>query len=261
MTRGAVAGLAAATLLLLACSVGATSGDEPVAAPTLGGGATTASTDAAATATAVERLRAGTAFVDRTSFRADVDIASQITTLSHTDNPHRRSVSTVSMGGRGIEIRMIDDELYMRSDLDLQGVGHGWMVLDPARVPADFALTFAPGRNDPGGSARLIDAIVAARTDGPQITGTLDLTRVGSGNGISFRPGPDGTFPDGARSHTFHATLDAEGRLVSFLIPAANGIPNASLRYSDFGAAVDVVRPEGAVAAPEALYPQLGLGG
>ncbi|RLP96967.1 hypothetical protein EAD98_08390 [Micromonospora sp. CV4] len=59
----------------------------------------------------------------------------------------------------------------------------------------------------------------------------------------------------------FRATLDAEGRLVSFVIPAASGLPNASLRYSDFGAAVDVLRPHGAVAAPDARYPQLGMGG
>ncbi|MEU2613176.1 hypothetical protein ABZ570_16570 [Micromonospora sp. NPDC007271] len=220
----------------------------------------TVGADATTTAEAIELLRSGTKFIDQTSFRVDVDLASQVTTLSHNDNVDKRAAATVSAFGRVTEIRMIDHEVYMKTELDLPGVGHEWMTLDPARVPSDFALGFAPGKNDPGGSARLINAIVTARADGSQIVGTIDLTRVGPGNGISFRPGPDG-FPDGARSQTFRATLDADGRVVSFLIPAANGMPNASLRYSDFGAEVDVVRPQGAVAAPDALYPQLGLSG
>ncbi|SCE97218.1 hypothetical protein GA0074695_2573 [Micromonospora viridifaciens] len=220
----------------------------------------TVSADAATTAKTIELLKAGTEFIDQTSFRVDVDIASQVTTLSHADNVNKRADATISAFGRVIEIRMIDNEVYMKTDLDLPGVGHEWMNLDPARVPSDFAVSFAPGKNDPGGSARLINAIVTARADGSQITGTVDLTRVGAGNGINFRPGPSG-FPDGARSNAFRATLDADGRLVSFMIPAANGMPNASLRYSDFGAGVDVVRPQGVVAAPDALYPQLGLNG
>ncbi|MGS2619448.1 hypothetical protein ACVCAH_33795 [Micromonospora sp. LZ34] len=221
----------------------------------------TVSADAATTAKAIDLLRAGTEFIDQTSFRVDVDIASQVTTLSHSDNVNKRTDATLSAFGRVTEIRMIDNEVYMKTELDLPGVGHEWMSLDPARVPSDFALSFAPGKNDPGGSARLINAIVTARADGSHITGTIDVTRIGTGNGISFRPGPGVTLPDSARSHAFRATLDAEGRLISFLIPAASGLPNASLRYSDFGAATDVTRPRGAVAAPDALYPQLGLSG
>lgn len=248
-----MAAISAGVLLLLGCSAGAWTGDESAPAPTVGADATT-------TAKAIELLKSGTKFIDRTSFRVDVDIASQVTTLAHTDNVNKRADATISASGRGIEIRMIGTEIYMKTDLDLPGVGHEWMNLDPARVPSDFALSFAPGKNDPGGSARLINAIVTARADGSDVAGTIDLTRVGRGNGINFRPGPDG-FPDAARSNPFRATLDADGRLVSFLIPAANGMPSASLRYSDFGAAVDVARPHGAVAAPDALYPQLGLSG
>ncbi|MEU4371386.1 hypothetical protein [Micromonospora chersina] len=253
--RAAVAAISAVTVLLLGCSAGARTGDEPASAPTTGADAATTTTT-----TATELLKSGTEFIDQMSFRSDVDIASQITTLAHTDIPHKRADSTLSAFGRVTEIRMIDDEVYLKTELDLPGVGQEWMKLDPARVPTDFAMSFAPGRNDPGGSARLINAIVTARADGPHITGTIDLTRVGAGNGINFRPGPDG-FPDGVRSNPFSATLDADGRLVSFSIPAANGMPNATLRYSDFGAPVSVARPQGAVAAPDALYPQLGLSG
>ncbi|SCL51789.1 hypothetical protein GA0070603_1267 [Micromonospora chersina] len=245
--------MSAVTLLLLGWSLGARVGDEPDRAPTVGA-------DAATTTKATDLLRSGTAFIDQTSFRVDADIASQVTTVAHADNINKRADTTISALGRVVEIRMIDDEVYLKTDMDLPGVGHEWMRLDPARVPADFAVSFAPGRNDPGGSARLINAIVTARADGPHVTGTIDLTRVGAGTGINFRAGPDG-FPDGARSNAFSATLDADGRLVSFAIPAANGMPDATLRYSDFGAPVSVARPQGAVAAPDALYPQLGLGG
>ncbi|MFI6784496.1 hypothetical protein [Micromonospora sp. NPDC050276] len=255
MTRRATLAGISAGLLLLGCSVGARPESEPRSEPE--STVAVASADAAATGL----LRAGTAFVNQTSFRSDADLASQITSLSHTDNVNKRLNATVSMPGGVLEIRMIDDDVYMKTGALLRGVGDGWMLLDPTRVPPNFALSFAPGRNDSGGSGRLIDAIVAARVDGPRITGTIDATRVVPGNGISFRPGPGGVFPDSARRHAFRATLDAEGRLVSFLMPEASGLPNASLRYSDFGATVTVVRPPGAVAAPDARYPQLGLGG
>ncbi|MFG1866950.1 hypothetical protein [Micromonospora arborensis] len=253
MTRRAVvAGISGAILLILACSVAMGTTEEPAAAPTVDAGA-------ADTAKAIDLLRAGTTFLDQTSFRVDSDIAGQITTLSHADNINRRAITTMSASGRVIEIRMLDNEVYLKTNLDLPGVGHEWMTLDPARVPPNFALSFTPGKNDPGGSARLINAIVTARADGSHITGTLDVTQMRAGNGINFRPGTAGAFPDSVRSHPFSATLDAEGRLVGFLIPAASGVPSASLRYSDFGAATGVTRPEGAVAAPDALYPQLGL--
>ncbi|MEU1748270.1 hypothetical protein [Micromonospora arida] len=261
MTRRATMAGISAGLLLLGCSVGAPTKSEPKAesAPV---SATSADADADATTTAeaIGLLRGGTAFVNQTSYRSDVDIASQVTSLSHTDNVHKRLTAKVAAPGGAIEIRMIDDEVYMKTSL-FRGVGDGWMVLDPARVPSDFGLSFAPGKNDSGGSGRLIDAIVTARADGPEISGTIDATRIAAGNGISFRPGPGGVFPDSARRHAFRASLDTEGRLVRFLMPEAGGLPNASLRYSDFGTTVTVARPPGAVAAPDALYPQLGLGG
>jgi hypothetical protein len=259
MTRRATLAGISAGLLLLGCSVGARNEKEPRTQPE-SAPVSTASADAAATAEAVYLLRAGTAFVNQTSYRSDVDIASQITSLSHTDNVNKRLKATTATPGGAVEIRMIDDDVYLKSGL-FRGVGDGWMVLDPARVPSDFALSFAPGKNDSGGSGRLIDAIVTARADGARVTGTIDVTRVAPGNGISFRPGPGGVFPGGARSHAFWATLDTEGRLVGFLMPAANGLPNASLRYSDFGTPVTVARPQGATIAPDGLYPQLGLGG
>jgi hypothetical protein len=53
--------------------------------------------------------------------------------------------------------------------------------------------------------------------------------------------------------------LDDHGRLISFAISAGAGVPSASLRYSEFSAAVTVARPGDAVPAPDAVYSLLGL--
>jgi hypothetical protein len=245
-------GLAVGIVLAMGCSVGWSTDSRPPPTPTV-------TIDLAETAKAIDLLRAGTEFVDQTSFRSDADIAGQIITLTHTDNVRRRANATISAYGKRTEIRMIDNDVYMRTTMGLAGVGDGWMTLDPAKVPAGFAMSFAPPKNDPGGSARLINAIVSAQVSGVDITGTLDATRVGTGNGISFRPGPNGNFPAGAQALPFQATLDSQGRLLAFIIPASDVFPSASLRYSDFGSVVDVSPPRDAVPAPDALYPQLGL--
>jgi hypothetical protein len=248
-----MASLAMGAVLAIGCSIGRPGDSDRVSAPAV-------SIDSATTARTIDLLRAGTAFIDHTSFRADVDISGgQVTTVTHADNVNKRADTTFTMSGVVAEIRMIDNDVYLRTNADWPGVGHGWMVLDSAKVPAGFAMSFAPGRNDPGGAARLFNAIVSAQVSGTDTTGTIDLTRVGTGNGISFRPGPHGNFPDSARNMKFHATLDSQHRLISFEIPTADGSPSATLHYSEFGTTVAVSRPQGTMPAPEALYPQLGL--
>jgi hypothetical protein len=247
--RTVVAVMLAGVLLAIGCSVGRT----PVAAPAVG-------SDSIAGARAIEMLRAGTSFIDHTSFRLGVSIAGgQIATVAHWDNANKRADVTLTGNGAVTEIRMIDSEIFMKTTMKISGVGDGWMVLDPARIPPTFPLSFAPGMNDPGGTARLFNAIVSAQVSGTNVTGTIDVTKVGTGNGLTFQPGADGKFPDGAQNQAFHATLDVEGRLVAFVIPSANGLPDAFIQYTDFGAPVDVSPPQGAVPAPDALYPQIGL--
>ncbi|MEU8004265.1 hypothetical protein AB0B66_24185 [Catellatospora sp. NPDC049111] len=259
-SRLLIAGALAGALMTMACSVRWNTGDEDVAPSPV----PVVSADAATTASVVELLRAGTKFIDETSFRTDVDVSGgQVTTRSHMDNTRKRGDALISFAGKATEVRMIGDAVYMKSQ-QMQGVGDGWLSLDPAKVPASFELTFAAGKNDPGGSARLINAIVSAEVDGAvtsgtEIKGTIDLSKVGTGNGISFRLTKGQEFPKSMKRHPFSASLDAQGRLVGFVIPAAGGAPSASLRYSDFGAPVTVSAPPGAKPAPDALYAQLGL--
>ncbi|GAA1794589.1 hypothetical protein GCM10009682_15410 [Luedemannella flava] len=254
--RTTIIALILGALLVIGCSGNGNSGNR--AASTTGAAHPSVSVDPTATADAIELLRKGTTFVDETSFRTDVDIAGQIATMGHVDNLRKRADATITNNGAtAAEIRMVDDDIYLK--LAAPGFGDAWLILDPAKVPAGFALSFERGRNDPGGSARLINAIVSARASGKEISGTLDASKVGTGNGISFKPPANGTFPESTKNQPFRATLDDQGRLVSFVIPRANDFPSASLRYSEFGIAVRVVRPSGAATAPEALYAQLGM--
>lgn len=241
-------------VLAAACSVGQPSTSRPGPVP-----ATSVAVDAAALATAIDRLKAGTAFVDQVSFVAEVVIADgQVLIESHMDNVRKRAVSTTTGPGAVVEIRMIGDDVYMLAPT-LPTAPKGWMILDPAKVPAGFDLSFAPGKNDPGGSARLISAIISARASGNEVSGTIDVVKLGKGNGISFQTGQGAALPDSVRSQEFRATLDGQGRLESFVIPGSRGVPRAGLSYRGFGTRVTVTPPSGAVPAPETVYPQMGL--
>ena len=239
----------ASALLATACTT--------TSAPTDSRPVTSAAADT--TAAAIERLKAGTAFVDQISFLADVVIGEgQVTTKTRTDNVNKRATSIIATTGLTVEIRMIDDDVYMLA-ANLPGALEGWMTLDPAKIPAGFAVSFERGKNDPGGSARLFNAITSAHSFGTEISGTIDIVTLGTGNGISFRANPGAEFPDSVRSQKFRATLDGHGRLVTFAIPGSQGVPSATLRYGEFGVPVEVSPPRQAEPAPEALYPQMGL--
>jgi len=261
ISRRGLAALGAAAILVSACSfarpAGRSPGTEPAATRSASSGP---SIDAAATTHAIDLLRAGTRFVDQTSFRTDFAVAGQSLIWMHTDSIHKRGVGSISAPAGPIELRLVDDDFYMNAGSNLRGVAEGWMILDVARIPAGFAFTFAPGSNDPGGSARFINGIISAEVTGAHISGTIDLSKVGVGSGFSFKPGPDGSFQGGPH-RPFSATLDSEGRVVSLRLPKLTGDTFAEIRYSEFGVPVDVSPPTGAVPAPDALYPQLGVPG
>jgi len=251
-TRSVVGIVVACAVVAGGCSTGKTTDGGPVAP---------AATSAAVSdpAAAVDRLRAGTAFIDQVSFISRLVIAEgQLLSESRVDNLNKRSVTTMTTAEHVIETRMIGDGIYMLART-LPGASDGWMILDPAKIPAGFEMSFDRGKNDPGGSARLINAITSARVSGSEITGTVDVVKIGTGNGISFRANPGGEFPKDAVNQEFRATLDSQGRLAKFVIPGSQVVPQGSVSYSDFGVAVAVSPPRGAKPAPETIYPMLGL--
>jgi hypothetical protein len=231
-------------VLTAGCSTGPSTDGRPPSPP--------ATSPTATPATAVDLLKAGTAFIDQISFRTDLAIGESSSATSHTDNAKKRSATLLGPEGKS-EIRAVDDDLYILSGGGLRGMPEGWMIADPAKVPAAFEFSFAHGRVDPGGSARLINAIISAQATGTNVSGTIDIGKIGVGNGISY-PGAS----PGEVQGQFQATLDGQGRLTSFTVRIDDGAAD-SVRYSEFGTPVTVSRPEGAIPAPDTLYPLLGL--
>ncbi|BCB75167.1 hypothetical protein GCM10022251_34750 [Phytohabitans flavus] len=251
--RPAVGIALASAVLAIGCSAGRPTTSSPESPP-----GTSLAADA--TTTAIDRLKAGTAFIDQVSFAATVVITDgELTFEARTDNVNKRAAVTVTTPANVTQIRMIGDAVYLASDPPLSTAPKGWMILDPAKVPASFAPSFDRGKNDPGGSARLINAITSAQVTGSEVSGTIDLVKIGTGNGISFRFDPGSTVPDSARRQEFRAALDSQGRLTSFAVLGSQGVPRARLEYRGFGTAVTVSRPPAAVPAPDTVYPLLGL--
>ncbi|GHJ43887.1 hypothetical protein Cs7R123_12290 [Catellatospora sp. TT07R-123] len=246
-----LASAAAGAVLLAGCAAPWNRGAQPEPAPV-------STEDATATSEALALLRLGNNFVE-TRFRTDLDVGGLVTTVAWTDNPRRRFEATLKASGRVIELRGVGDAVFLKPGGAVPGVADGWYRLDPARVPRNFAIDFTPGHNDPGGSDRLIDAIVSAQVSGRVISGTIDLAKIGVGIGISI-PTPDGGFPERAHHQLFDATLDDRGYLIRFELPISDSA-DAVLQYGDFGTPVDVEAPPGAPSAPEALYALLGSPG
>jgi hypothetical protein len=96
--------MAMTAVLAIGCSIGRAGDGDRDPAPA-------ANNDAAGAARAIDLLKAGTAFIDQTSFRADVDIAGgQLTIVARADNVKKRADSVVSTFGAETETRTCTSE-------------------------------------------------------------------------------------------------------------------------------------------------------
>jgi hypothetical protein len=229
-----------------------------------GDGASTATSapPTSASGDPAQRLRASIAFPDEASFRCDVDVFGRVTARTLMDSPHRRSVSTLGpITSPVVELRLVDDDVYLKAarESGLPGAGDTWLQLDPTRVPASLDGGFEPGKNDPGGAARLIAAVNTVEATPEGFRGTINLNKIGTGNGLSFKPEQTVVFGETATKMPYEVTIDGAGRMTSFVITVAyqGQTMTASVRYSDFGQPVSVERPSGAVTAPDAIYAHL----
>ncbi|MBV1853929.1 hypothetical protein [Catellatospora tritici] len=241
----------AGAVLLAGCSFGWRTGEQAGPAPATTEGAV-------ATAEAVAKLRLGNNFTEM-SFRMNLDLGDRMTAVAWMDNPRKRFESSLKASGGVTELRVIDDACYLNLGTGATSNGEpiGWFRLDLERIPADFRIDFTPGHNDPGGSDRLIDAIVSAQISGTEIGGTIDLAKIGVGSGVSVPPPKDGQWPEEAHRQPFTASLDDRGYLVRFAL-SVNGA-DVLLRYGDFFTPVQVEPPPGAIPAPDPLYSLLGV--
>ena len=254
-SRGPLGALALSALVVLTgCSF-----DEPVHL----GSTAAPSTSVSATATqqAIGLLRASTTFIDQTSFLCSVQNwrePDEFFKSTNMDRVHQNADIHTTFAYRSTEARMIGPAIYLKTGPNRPGAGEGWMTLDPHKIPADILPSFSPGNDDPCGSARLINAIVTAKLSehivgGTLIDGTIDMTKIGAGIGITGLPD---AFPDSVHHQRFVAEIDDQGRLDSFVIPAGL-IPETEVRYGSLGLPVTVPEPPHPTPAPDALYQQL----
>ncbi|MDG6101873.1 hypothetical protein Daura_37565 [Dactylosporangium aurantiacum] len=137
-----------------------------------------------------------------------------------------------------------------------------WLHLDPAKLKDSTGLGFQDVK-DPSGVLRVVPALTATQraADG-RLTGTVDLSKV-SGEVLYLDPTDVPDLGDKAKAVPFQATLDGDGRLtgLTFEIPGTDGDAPTPVTYAftDWGKAVTVDQPAGAIEADDAVYRYFNL--
>jgi hypothetical protein len=185
--------------------------------------------------------------------------SSGITSTSTVDPKANQASATMTIGSARFAVRTVGDDIYVQAD-GLPNVQPGkWLHIDGAKA-AGTSFDLIPD-GDAAGANKFVDTIADVRETSPgTYSGTLDLTKVPAGNGVSVS-----TLGDQAKAVPFTATVDDQGRLTSLTIDMAS--INAQLgtmktTYSDFGAPVSVSAPAAAdtVEADPQLLKSLGIG-
>ncbi len=158
---------------------------------------------------------------------------------------------------------LIDGAIYLKMDAGIANSSmhlnpKAWMLIDPAKVHEDVALPLdTADLTDPLDIDGLNQGVISVtRTDPTHYAGTIDLTQTG---GVSS-PDPDDLTKAGAKAKAvpFTATLDSQGRLVTFSVNGAK-ISKAlqfGLVFSHYGAATAAVKPaaKSIVKASSSIY-------
>jgi hypothetical protein len=163
--------------------------------------------------------------------------------------------------GSGTNLKMntlaVDGKVYLKMDAGIANSGmhlrpKTWLLVDPAKLGKDVSLPLdTADPTDPLDIDGLNQGVTSAvRTDATHITGTIDLTQVG---GVAA-PDPSDVTKAGAKAKTvpFAATLDAQGRLLTFTINGAKIAKSLQLSivFSHYGAASAVTAPAAASVSP-----------
>ncbi|GAB7051597.1 hypothetical protein [Catenuloplanes indicus] len=133
--------------------------------------------------------------------------------------------------------------------------GAKWVPLTDPAVTELGGIPFPKPGDDVVGATAAVRAVTDARATGDRTyAGTLDLTQVGPG---VLRVGPTAELlaqlGDAASAVPFTATLDGEGRLLTFVydVPAAGSVPanHVELTLSGYGASQPPAKPDPAKVA------------
>ncbi|WP_432992282.1 hypothetical protein [Dactylosporangium sp. CA-233914] len=156
-----------------------------------------------------------------------------------------------------IEGRIDGKDWYAKVDPGPEAFQGKWLHLDPAKLKDPTGLGFQDVK-DPARIQQVAPALTATeKTADGKIKGTLDLGRI-SGEVLYLDPTDVTALGDKAKTVPFQATLDGSGRLtgLAFEIPGTDGDAPAPVTYtfSDWGKAVTVEKPAGAIEADQAVY-------
>jgi len=253
---------AAAAIGLFAALLSGCSGDEKKPSAPV-----TPSADSAA----LTALSHSADHLDTTSFAVDVVSGKSLNIKARMDSPKQLGELVMNAAAKEQTLKMvtrlIGSDVFVRIEgVQLPGVdARNWMKVDPSKISSGFQVGFAPGQNDPGGSSRMIKAINTAEAlpDG-RYKGTIDLTKAGTGTGLSFSSADISGLGAGASAVPFLASLDQQGRLTSLQLdlPAVTNGKAAfiDVTYSAFGQAfkVDTPPPAAVVTPPDSIYQFFG---
>jgi hypothetical protein len=252
-------GAALVVLTALALAAGCTGGDGAAPAGSPAGAA-----PGRATGPAADELTAAARKTASDSYRYTVDLG-----------PGARGEGAADPAARAASVKMVVEaedaaistetlavgaDHYLRfTGLDLPGLGGGkWMHLDAGKVSGGRMLGVRNAA-DPTGTIALTGTATSVQKTGDRgYKGSLDLTR-GDVSAV-VDAATLGRLAGRAKSVPFEATVDEQGRLVSFgyTLPAVGEEKAApmTVRYSGFGAKVTLQKPAPAevVEAPESVY-------
>jgi hypothetical protein len=237
--RLALAGLA----LVVAIGLTGCEPTEDQSAPA----ASSATTSAAPTAAATELAAAAAKLADDTA-RLDVSMTGLLSMTGVVDPQAQTARMTMDMGavsdGTKAEVRKIGDDVWLKLKGPLGrllNANDQWLHIEASELPAASSFNVLQG-DDPAGTQAMVRAMTDVRRTGPRgFTGTVDLTK-------SPKYSPEMVRALGAKASAvpFTARTDEQGRLVELttdLSAVVSGAGNVTTKFSDFGVAVDVIRP------------------
>jgi hypothetical protein len=215
-----------------------------------------------------DALKQATAFLTTTSYETYLNMGPTVSAAGYMDLKGKQAqLATVLTSGdttTTVQIRLVGGGTYLKIDgQNAAGLGDKWAKLDPKKLTAGSMMDFTDGHNDPSGGARVLAAVVTVAQTPTGFRGTVDLTKIGKGPGISLRPQQLAALDNSGASVPFTANIDAQGHLVQLRLTLTAGQENLpiQIKYSAFGQQTIVEQPTGTavIAAPASLYTDLGL--
>ena len=182
------------------------------------------------------------------------------------DSGHQSARVSITMATSGVSIKLgttaVGSDVWVTMDMGPQlnsqfGLDpKKWMHVDKTRLKGDQAKQFDFTPSDPLDVDGLLDAVVdVKRTDSQHYSGTLDMTKATG----SSKPADDVLTKAGdkAKSVPFTATLDDQGRLLSFKVDGAAVDPSLAheVTISGYGTqSVTAPNPADVIEMPAKVY-------